>query len=389
MGHSGSNIFKWATLPPIFAILTVGVVRFLSDAELSVPVDPSLWAMTVLLFIVLTALYGLFILHEFSVGLIALQALAQGILLCPLALSRGAFMIQWIGVLLAVSGASALASLFHQMRMQGTSAAMQTTEGMESSLPVPFVVTNEGGTILNVSTALLKIAGVSREEAVGQSITALLDPGEPRVELGNRTWELTQQPMEGSRYYFQLDEAKAAPAAEPSGETESAPVDSTAGALGLIDPNTRLHTLSYAMTRMEEELYRTKRYGHPLSAALFRIAFPDDAEKDGTAQAAFSAYCSILRKGLRTSDTAALASERSLLMVFSECPKAAAELVLQRMLSYISALCPNFPVFYDITALHVSLTFEGTDNLPNAAGLLEQLNGLMEQKYSLQSGGAA
>ncbi len=386
MGQSGS-VLRWATVPPVFAIFTIGIVRFLGDAELAVPVDPAIWAMTMLLFIVVTVLYGLFILHEFSVGLVALQALAQGILLCPLALGRGAFMIQWIGVILAVGGASALASLFHQTQMQRAYLAIQTTEGTESHLPIPFMVTNEKGTILNISTALLKITGLARENAVGQNITVILDPGEDTVELGNRNWRVTQEPIEGDRYYFQVDEIKEAPA--PAAETEAGQESGAAGSSAFFDSTTHLHTFTYTMIRLEEELYRVKRYGHPLTATLFRIAFPDDAERDGTAQAAFDAYCSILRKGLRASDTAGLASDRSLLLVFSECPKMAAELALQRLLTYISALCPNFPVFYDITTLHVSLTFEGTDTLPSASGLLDRLNSIMEQKYSLQSGGGA
>ena len=390
MGRSGS-ILKWATVPPVVAILTVGVVRFLSDPELAVPVDLSIWAMTMLLFVILSVLYGLFIIHEFGSGLIALQALAQGVLLCPLALGRGAFMIQWIGVILAASGASALASLFHQTQARRADAIHQSTEGTESYLPVPFAVTDESGTILNISTALLKIAGLPRENVVGQSITLLLEPGEDTTELGNRTWEVTQEPMEGGRYYFQVSEMKAshAPAEEGDPDPAQATDSQAAGAMGLIDPKTRLHTFDYAMTRMEEELYRTKRYGHPMTAALLRIAFPDDAERDGTAQAAFDAYCSILRKGLRASDTAALASDRCLLLVFSECTRGASDIALQRLLTYINALCPNFPVLYDITALHVSLTFEGTDTLPTAEVLLQRLNNIMTQKYSLNSGGGA
>ena len=398
MGRSGGNILKWVTIPPLFAFITVGAVRFLSDPELAVPVDPSIWAMTMLLFVVMSALYCLFIIRGMGVGLIALQALAQGMLLCPLALGRGAYMIQWIGVILAASGASALVSMYHQSQSRLAGAAAQSRDTEESNLPVPFAVTDETGKILNISSAMLKIAGLTRESVAGQSITLLLEPGETVTELGGKMWDVRQEPMEGGRYYFQIMEPSA-PAASPAVDgggaeaaDEGAPREDGEQAAplydpsALIDPVTRLHTFNYAMSRMEEELYRTKRYGHPMTAALFRIAFPDDAERDGSAQAAFDAYCSVLRKGLRASDTAALASRRSILLVFSECTRGASDLVMQRLLAFVNSLCPNFPILYDITALHVSLSFEGTDNLPDAEGLLQRLNNIMSQKYSLQVG---
>ena len=71
------NPLKWLTLPPIVAIGTVAVTRTMASVLTSESVNPAVWMLTVLLFVILTALYGMFITYGFNAGLLPLQLLAQ------------------------------------------------------------------------------------------------------------------------------------------------------------------------------------------------------------------------------------------------------------------------------------------------------------------------
>ena len=81
------SLMKWLFLPPVVAIPTILIVRSLGSPAASGPVDASLWGLTGLLFVVLTALYALFILQGAKGGYIPVQLIAQGMLLCPLSVS--------------------------------------------------------------------------------------------------------------------------------------------------------------------------------------------------------------------------------------------------------------------------------------------------------------
>ena len=179
--------------------------------------------------------------------------------------------------------------------------------------------------------------------------------------------------MEDDRYYFQLNEK-----AEEDKQAQ-------AGELGLTEPATRLQTFRYAMLRLDEELYRTRRYRRTLATALIRLVFSANAEKDPVTQEAFNACCALMRDNLRTSDTAARSGERDVLLVLPECPAAAVDVVIQKLLALINSLTPSYAVLLDVTTLHVSAVFDGTEDLPSAKLLLDQLSLAMARKYTLNT----
>ena len=379
------NPLKWITLPPIVAIATVSLVRSLASVSAAAAVDPALWMLTALLFLVVTAFYGLFIIHNFNLGLLPLQLVAQGVLMCPLALSLGARMFSWVGVTMAVCGAVVLAALYHraqELSLEAPAPAPAVPAPNAALLiPVAFAITDETGTIINVSNAMLAAAALSRDKVLGQSITVLLTPGEDTAEIEGRTWRVTQVPMDDDCYYFQIDEQTESSEAAP--EPDASPAASDGG--GLIDPVTRLQPFRYAMSRLDEELYRVGRFGHPLSVTLLRLAFPEDAEADGSAQEAFNAYCALLRENLRISDTAACSGGRDVLVALPECIGDPASAVIDKLLGLVGSLCGPHPVFYNVTTLQVSLSLTATDDLPDARSLLVRLNDAMARKYALGS----
>lgn len=371
MDRNGS-LFQWLTLPPAVAVATVFVAGAMGSPLNAEPVDPSFWGMTGLLFVVLSVLYGLFIVHGFGVGLLPLQLVAQGILLCPLALSRGARMFQWVGVIMAVCGAVALVNLYHYRRRRPGPAAPKGTDETEVRLPVPFVVTDGEGVVESVSSGMLEAAQLPLEAVKGQSVAVLLTPGDATATLGGRTWDVVQRPMEDDRYYFQLNERVAAPAPE-------------AGATALTDPVTGLQTFRYAMMRLDEELYRTRRYGHPLTVLLIRLVFSAAAERDPDSREAFVAYGALIRKSLRTSDVAAPSGDRELMLMLPECPAASAEAVVKKMLGLLGTLNQDHRSLSEVTALHVAASFESTDDVPNAKSLVDGLIASMAKKYTLNA----
>ncbi|MBQ7262327.1 MAG: PAS domain-containing protein, partial [Synergistaceae bacterium] len=183
------SIVKWATLPPIVSIATISLARAMGSALAAVSVDASIWGLVAVTFVILTALYALFIVHGFHVGLLPLQAVAQGILLCPLSLSLGARMFDWAGATMAVCGAAVLAVLYHRTQIrhlyeaaEAEVEAIARVGEMQLHIPVAFAVTDGEGTIVSISDAMLKAAGLVRGEAVGQSIAVILTPGEDVVE---------------------------------------------------------------------------------------------------------------------------------------------------------------------------------------------------------------
>ncbi|MCR4818767.1 MAG: PAS domain S-box protein [Fretibacterium sp.] len=365
-------MLKWLSIPPVVFLLTLMLPRFLGSPEDAVFVDRSVWAMAVLMFVVFTVLYGLYIIHGYDSGLVPLQCLLQGMMLCLLALSYGARMVEWLGVILATGGAVALVSAYYQVQTQYALGAVHKTREEESRIPVPFAITDNSGNILNLSNTLLDVSGFSRAEVDGQSIGLILTPGEETVELKGRKWNIVQKPMEDDRFYFQLEEPKieSAPSVAPTADTDP-----------FFDTTTGLNTLRYVTTRLNEELYRLKRYGSPLTVFMLRLVLPGSEED---ARIPFIAFCSLLMKNLRELDFAASPKGTDVVIVLPECRAASAESVLRRILSLINSLCSAHAAFYDATTLSVSVSPESSEDAsPDASILLEQLEVSMKQKYSL------
>ncbi|MBQ6736850.1 MAG: hypothetical protein IJP41_00155 [Synergistaceae bacterium] len=113
-----SNPLKFITIPPVFAIATIMLARAMGSGQVVGEIDVAVWGLIWLLFIIISILYGMFIVNGFNVGLVPLQALAQGIILCPMAIVYGAKMFQWLGVIIAVCGAAALVVIYNQIEAE-------------------------------------------------------------------------------------------------------------------------------------------------------------------------------------------------------------------------------------------------------------------------------
>ena len=372
----GQSILRWITLPPVVSIATISFVRFMSLSESGPSVHPAIWALVWMMFILLSILYGLFIHHHFEAGLTGVQFLAQGIILCPLALSYGATMFEWVGVIMAASGAIALMTTYHQGQMRYVHAAIRDREQAESSIPVPFLVTGDDGIIVNVSSMMLDLLGVKRDDLVGQNVGGFLAPGDHEVDIGEKTWLVDQKIIDGDKYYFQLSEK---PVEVVHVETPITYDES----ITFTDPVTQLQTMPYAMSRLEEELYRTKRYGYPLTGALMRLMFPESAEADGSARNAFNAVCNAIRDNIRLSDFATNTNDYDILLIFPDCSKSTADTILIRLLGLVNSLRSAHAVLYDTTTLNVFLAFEHMDSVPTPTELIDQLKSAISSKYLL------
>ena len=374
---------KWVAFPPVIAIFTIMLARAMGEGSIVGEVDLSIWGMSWLIFITLSVLYGLFIANGFGIGLIPLEALAQGILLCPMAIAYGARMFQWLGVLFAVCGAAALVVEYNQAEGERNKIIPLEIEDDIKRLPINFIITDETGQVLNLSEEMLKILKIERLDTLGKNISEWFNPVSKTAEINEKVWDIKRIQMEdGHKFYFELN-PKGLPTGGEEGNSNGQPASGQS--VVFIDPDTKLHSYTYGLARISDELYRAGRYSnHPISALMIRIVFPqllpdDDMDKYTSP---FRAYSARLMKDLRQTDTAIQTGEFQILVVLAECPYQMIDPVAERLTAIVNALCPTFEVFFNVTVLTVHECFEGPNNLPSAQELVDQMNHEMTHKYS-------
>ncbi|MBQ7151629.1 MAG: hypothetical protein IJR94_05170 [Synergistaceae bacterium] len=379
-----NNFLKWITFPPVIALATIMLARAMGEGSIVGEVDLAIWGLVWLLFIILSILYGLFIAHGWGVGLIPLQAVAQGILLCPMAIVYGARMFQWLGVLIAVCGAAALVVAYNQTHAEQNKVVPLAIEDDVKQIPVNFVITDDTGAILNLTEDMLKIFKVDRIDSLGKNISNWFSPVAKTAEINEKIWNVKRKGYEnGKRFYFELTPKELPTGGEENQEGQA----SSSGPVQFFDPDTQLHSYPYGMARISDELYRAGRYNHPVSAIMIRIVFPqllpdDDMEKYVRP---FRAYCARVIKDVRQSDTVIQTGESQILVILSECPYQMMENIAERLKAIVNALCPTFDEFLQVTVLTVSECFEGSNNIPTAQELVERMTHSMTRKYSAQA----
>ena len=373
-----NNFAKWITIPPVVAIFTVMLARTMGAGSIVGEVDLAIWGLVWLLFIVMSILYGLFIVHGFNIGLISLQALAQGVLLCPMSITYGARMFQWLGVIIAVCGGAALLVAYNQEENERNKVIPVEVENDVKRIPANFAITDDTGAILNITEDMLDILGIDRMSSVGKNISEWFSPVSTTAEINGKIWDIERKSIDdGKRFYFEL-RPKGLPVSNNDNSNEpSAPVE-------FIDPDTQLHTYRYGMARISDELYRAGRYNHPVSAFMIRIVFPQLLPDDNMDKyvSPFRAYCARVMKDTRQSDTVIQTGEFQIMAVLSECPYQMVENIIECLSSIVNALCPTFEEFLHVTVLNVYETYEGGTNLPTAQELVDKLTQQMTRKYS-------
>ncbi len=372
-------------MPPVVAIGTVFFAQVMGGGSVIGEVDLAIWALIWLLFIVLSFLYGMFITHGFNVGLISLQAVTQGILLCPLAIVYGARMVQWLGVVIAVCGAVALVVAYNQEQIENAQARIP--KGVENDvkrIPAKFAITDETGVILNVTNEMLDAIDELRDDVVGKNISEFFSPVSKTAQIKDKFWDITRKMTDGGhRYYFELHQ-KGLPTGDESTQTENGESVSQ-NAVTFFDPETKLHTYQYAMARISDDLYRLERYGRSVCAILIRVVFPKLLPDEDMSKYTepFNAYCALIKKDIRASDTAVQLDDTQVAVILPECDKPMEENVAERLMSLVNTLCETYNVYYNVTMLSVSVYYpSGTSDVPTAKSLLDRLKNDMTHKYS-------
>lgn len=377
-----TNFLKWVTFPPVISIATIMLARSMGEGTIVGGLDLSVWALVWLIFIILSILYALFIINGFNIGLISLQALAQGIILCPMSIAYGARMFQWLGVLLAVCGAAALVVAYNQAEAEKRIIVPKEVENDMRQLPINFAITNETGAILNLTDGMLEILGLSLADIMGKNISDWFSPVAKTAELHEKIWDVKRKSLDnGRRFYFELTQ-KGLPVGEEGAETPETVINADPAAF--IDPDTKLHTYNYGFARITDELYRLGRYSRPLAALMIRVVFPsllpdDDMEKYVRP---FRAYCARVKADLRQSDTVIQTGEFQFLIVLSESDARDAEGVAERLVAIVNALVPTFDEFRNVTVLNVIEAFESPNSMPSPQELVDRMTHAMTRKYS-------
>ena len=300
----------WLFMPPITAILTI-LLTGLVSTSMPISVDPAIWGLVGLMFVLLTVLYGIFIKQSFFRGLLPVQLIAQGILLCPLSLRMGASMFQWVGVLSAICGAVILVAIYYHSRTYCDMAIQYVLPQSElDTLPLPFAITDGEGGIISVSDHLLQLVQKARPAVNGKNISTILPLDKEVANIGGKEWRILSTNREDGTIYFQLEEAREVIVTLPA-----------TGANGsFLDPATSLYDRTYAVKRVGEELYRTYRYKRWMSAALLCVDFPEaspaiDSKKEDEI---FNSYCRFINSITRATDISCLVGPRDILIVMPE-----------------------------------------------------------------------
>jgi hypothetical protein len=332
----------------VVAVVTLGVTKFFSS-DVAVPVDDAVWGLVVLLFSVLTVLYGLFIRQDFVKGLFPTQIIAQGLLLCPLSLAQGARMLQWVGVTMAVCGAVVLVVIYYHARVGAPEHVRYVATPSElEALPLPCAITDREGNVISVSNILLQLARKTRPETEGKKITLLLPIDKEDVAMGGRTWKILQSPMEGDElYYFQLEEMRPTAVAAPPSWEES----------GFTDPETSLATRAYAERRVNEELYCVRRYGRGMSAAVLRMAFRGTDHQISKEDEIFKAYCRFVHASTRKADLSCLVGPRDIFVAMPETSLRNAEEVVGKLVDFVPPLQKELEGFDGAAEVEDSVAF--------------------------------
>jgi hypothetical protein len=355
---------QWFTLPPFVALITVTIVSFFTSGAVT-PVDDAVWGLVGLLFVLLTVLYGLFIRQDFPKGLLPVQIIAQGLFLCPLSLQWGARMFQWLGVAMTVCGSVALMVIYYRFYHTLSTQVYVAAPSELDALPLLCVVTDGEGNVVSVSNALLHLAQKLRMEVEGKKITALLPINEETIDLGGTRWKILQSPMEGGMYCFNLE------------EVQDPPLPSFEERIAFADPATSLCTRAYAEKRVNEELYRIRRYQRWMSAALLRMVFQGTENQIAKEDEIFEAYCRFIRSSTRETDIPSLVGPRDILVVMPETQLHDAEEVVGKFTDFVPPLQKELKNFSGAAEIKDSVVFfdssSGDLNFDQALNKLDEV----------------
>ncbi|GHV37483.1 hypothetical protein FACS1894187_14320 [Synergistales bacterium] len=325
MNDSNTISAQWLFIPPVVGVVTfMAVITFASGAVVSV--HSSIWGLTGLLFMTMTILYVLFMNRGFDKGLLPTQVIAQGLLICPLALRVGASFVEWLGVTMVICGSAVLLIFYHHARHYGGYALGKSNENKSpnnlsddiDSLPLPVAFADSEGDVLTVSDVFLQITGLSRRDVLGYPVTVLTPIDREIVRIKGKEWKLLQTALPSDKYCFCLEEII----------TAATPQVAIAG--DLVDPETTLFAAPVAARRTNKELYRVSRYKRSISAALIRIIF-DDTDSPEAQKEVFNEYCRYIKKSVRESDTASAVNSRDIYLLLPETKLEGANMVTSKL----------------------------------------------------------
>lgn len=318
----------WVTFPPIFSV-PVAAVLFLTGGQVpAAGIGAPFWALLMIIYFLITAVYGLAINRGLIRLLAPLQLLSQGLIIAGISLEAGSLpIIAWVGVIAAVSGAFVLLNQFlasGSRNLSGEAAppfphdSIKLRESSIGSIPLPALTVDSAGAIIEVNRAFSAIA--PEIGAPGAVITDFLIPGEETVELGNKRYAVFQAPLE-ELFFFALVEL-------PKKRNGAGAPSAGAGGGKLLDEITGLYSPDYASIRIPEELGRAFRYRRWLSSVLIAVEFvysPGRNYEQELEKKFMKAFAGFVRSMVRSSDIAFVLDERKILILLPETPQQGAK----------------------------------------------------------------
>ncbi|GHT00614.1 hypothetical protein AGMMS50276_26840 [Synergistales bacterium] len=319
---------QWFFLPPIVGVFTfMAVITF--GGGVPTFVHSSIWGLTALLFTVMTILYAIFLSRGFAKGLLPTQVIAQGLLVCPVALQIGASMLEWLGVTMVICGSAILLVFYYHSKHYGEHVFGKANKQSQDSndidyLPVPVALTDGEGDIISVSDSFLQITGLSRRDVLSYPVTVLTPIDREIVNIKGKDWKLLQSATSNDKYCFCLE-----------GIADAHRIPQIVGSSDIIDPVTTLSTPSAIASYTAKELYRVNRYKRHMSVALIRISFGDSDLADAQ-NTVFNSYCKYIGKSIRSSDSASAISKCDIFLLFPETKLEGGGMALSKLVDITS-----------------------------------------------------
>ncbi len=338
-----TRIGELGLIPPVCSVPLLLVVLLLGSSSQGFGVPLPLWGAIMLAYGACTTLYVLLLLRGRRRGRSALQLLAQGVLLPPVALAAGAPpVVAWCGLAVFVAGLAlgGYEIMESQSSEGGVTASAEESPGcletiakVVAQLPLPVLLTDTSGVVRGVSSPMATLLEEAQPPLEGQPVENFLDIGALELSLQGKSWVQEQVPfLEEGAVLFLLS-----PTPQKPSEAGDRASGRGAEAVPVLDTRTGLFSEAFIAPRCEEELARDYRYRRWMTAVWLRLGLKGvvTPAEEHTVLGDFS---KMVKGMIRTCDVGFVLRNGDILLILPETPLGGAQTLVRRMHEQVQAL---------------------------------------------------
>lgn len=333
-------------VPPICSVPLLVAVLLLGSSLPGSSLPLPLWGAVLLAYGACGTLYVLLMLRRRRRGRSALQLVAQGILLPPVALVAGAPpVVAWAGLAVLVAG---LVLGGYDIVGSGSPEesapegafppCLETIAKVVAQLPLPVLLTDTAGVVRGVSPPMATLLDAAEPPLEGQPVEKFLDIGALEISFEGKTWIQEQVPLlEEGAVLFLLSPASP----KSAGGEERSSSRSPSEGVPLLDPQTGLFSEAFVTPRCEEEIARDYRYRRWMTAVWLRVGLKG-VVTPAEEHTVLRDFAKMVKGMIRTCDVGFVLRNGDLLLLLPETPLGGAQTLVGRMYEQVQALMGQF-----------------------------------------------